>query len=51
MKVWVDKVPGWKYGPAKVWDSELNSDFNDWLLAEGYSMGIKGIHLVRHFQC
>ena len=41
MKVWIDPPGGWKYGFPKVWDQELNPDFNKWIIDEGYPWGLK----------
>lgn len=35
-KLWVDPPSGWRYGFPKLWDPEVNENFFEWVVAEGY---------------
>jgi hypothetical protein len=36
MRIWVDPPEGWRYGFPKIWDNDTKTDFQAWLVENGY---------------
>lgn len=48
-KVWIDPDEGWRFGFPKVWDQELQPDFDTWMKENGWPEGRK-IYYIRQWE-